>query len=88
MTLVFGASTRTFSSFSQGNYDPEAFQNEINALVLYFVYLFVGRFVINYIGRSKIRLAVERGSADIRCRYSLRLHRRHPDDEFVEESVP
>lgn len=52
MTLVFGASTRTFSNFSRNDTDPAAFQNEVNGLVLYFVYLFVGRFVINYIGKD------------------------------------
>ncbi len=51
MTLVFGASTRTFSDFSTGSSDPQAFQDEVNGLVLYFVYLFVGRLVINYIGK-------------------------------------
>lgn len=47
MTLVFGQSAQTFTSFSSD--DPSGFQDQVNTLVLYFVYLFVGRFVIGYI---------------------------------------
>ncbi|KAJ9635107.1 hypothetical protein H2199_008593 [Coniosporium tulheliwenetii] len=66
MTLVFGASTRTFSNYSMGNSDPQAFQNEVNRLVLYFVYLFVGRCVINYIGTLCVCIAATRTTNSLR----------------------
>lgn len=49
MSLVFGESAKTFSNFSASQGDPTAFQAEVRTLVLYFVYLFVGRFIIGYI---------------------------------------
>ncbi|KAK1807452.1 hypothetical protein LTR12_018203, partial [Friedmanniomyces endolithicus] len=48
MTLVFGSSTGSINSYVSGQGDTQQFQHKIHTLVLWFVYLFVGRFVIGY----------------------------------------
>ncbi|KAK4940540.1 hypothetical protein LTR28_009113, partial [Elasticomyces elasticus] len=48
MTLVFGSSTASFNKFAAGQGDAQQFTARINHLVLYFVYLFIARFVIGY----------------------------------------
>ncbi|KAK4894996.1 hypothetical protein LTR27_006863 [Elasticomyces elasticus] len=50
MTLVFGSSTGSINNYASGQGDTEQFQQQIRKLVLWFVYLFVGRFVIGYVG--------------------------------------
>ena len=88
MTLVFGASTRVFSNYSMGNSDPQAFQNKVNGLVLYFVYLFVGRWVINYIGKVPSAFLHNGRLPHQIGRNTMRVHRGNPHDEFSEEGFP
>lgn len=66
MTLVFGASTSSLSNYSTGQGDPEQFKARMNHLVLYFVYLFVGRFVIGYIATLCICIAAARTTNSLR----------------------
>lgn len=66
MTLVFGKSTSSFNSFASGQAPPQQFQDSINQLVLYFVYLFVARFVIGYIGTLCICIAAARTTSALR----------------------
>lgn len=88
MTLVFAASTRTFSNYSMGNSDPQAFQNEVNGLVLYFVYLFVGRCVINYIGKVPSTF-LHNGRLPYQIhRNTMRVYRGNPHDELSKEGFP
>ncbi|TKA76378.1 hypothetical protein B0A55_05265 [Friedmanniomyces simplex] len=46
MTLVFGSSTAAFNNVATGQSNAQQFTAHINHLVLYFVYLFIARFVI------------------------------------------
>lgn len=66
MTLVFGQSASTFSDFSSTQNDPGAFQDQVETLVLYFVYLFVGRFIIGYIATLCVCSAAARTTNAIR----------------------
>ncbi|KAM0795498.1 putative ABC transporter [Usnea florida] len=66
MTLVFGSSTATFNDFSTGQSDAHQFTAHINHLVLYFVYLFVARFLIGYIATLCICIAATRTTRSMR----------------------
>jgi ATP-binding cassette subfamily B (MDR/TAP) protein 1 len=48
MTLVFGQFTADFNDFAIGTISPDAFRNRVDSFVLYFVYLFIGKFVLAY----------------------------------------
>lgn len=66
MTLVFGRSTSSFNNYAAGQGDAQSFQSNINHLVLYFVYLFVGRFVIGYIATLCVCIAAARTTNNLR----------------------
>ena len=66
MTLIFGSSTSSFNRYAQGQASQSMFQNNINDLVLWFVYLFVGRFVIGYISTLCICVAAARTTNALR----------------------
>ena len=66
MTIVFGSSASSVTSFTPGSSDANAFRNNIDHLVLYFVYLFVARFVIGYIGTTCVCIAATRTTRSLR----------------------
>lgn len=66
MTLVFGSSTGSINSYVSGQGDTQQFQHKIHTLVLWFVYLFVGRFVIGYVGTLSICIAAARTTNSLR----------------------
>lgn len=66
MTLVFGQSAQVFINFSAAQNDPSAFEDEVQTLVLYFVYLFVGRFIIGYIATLCICTAAARTTSALK----------------------
>lgn len=66
MALVFGSSTSSFNNFGSGTADAAEFRNTVDNLVLYFVYLFVGRFVVGYIGTLCICIAATRTTNAVR----------------------
>jgi ATP-binding cassette subfamily B (MDR/TAP) protein 1 len=66
MTLVFGSSTSSFNSYAVGQGDSGQFQSSINHLVLYFVYLFVARFVIGYVATLCLCIAAARTTNSLR----------------------
>lgn len=65
MTLVFGQSTSQFNQQATGQ-DTSEFTRNINKLVLYFVYLFVAKFVIGYVGTLCICIAAARTTCALR----------------------
>ncbi|OAL44084.1 putative ABC transporter [Pyrenochaeta sp. DS3sAY3a] len=65
MTLVFGASTSEFNQQATGQ-DSSTFTSNINNLILYFVYLFVARFVIGYLATLCICIAAARTTCSLR----------------------
>lgn len=66
MTLVFGSSTASFNNFQAGQGNAQQFTAQINHLVLYFVYLFVARFVIGYVASLCICIAATRTTRSLR----------------------
>lgn len=66
MTLVFGSSTSSFNDYAVGQGNSQQFQDNINNLVLYFVYLFVGRFVVGYVATLCICVAAARTTNSLR----------------------
>jgi len=66
MTLVFGSSTSTFDNYAVGQGNSSQFRNNINHLVLYFVYLFIGRFVIGYVATLCLCIAAARTTNALR----------------------
>ncbi|KAG9190531.1 ATP-binding cassette, subfamily B (MDR/TAP), member 1 [Alternaria panax] len=65
MTLVFGQSTAEFNQQATGQ-DSSTFTSNINNLVLYFVYIFVARFLIGYLGTLCICIAAARTTCALR----------------------
>ncbi|TKA64596.1 hypothetical protein B0A55_10114, partial [Friedmanniomyces simplex] len=66
MTLVFGSSTAAFNNVATGQSNAQQFTAHINHLVLYFVYLFIARFVIGYIATLCICIAATRTTRALR----------------------
>ncbi|KAI9717489.1 MAG: hypothetical protein M1828_007189 [Chrysothrix sp. TS-e1954] len=66
MTLVFGSSTASFNNYAVGNGQPQQFNDRINHLVLYFIYLFVARFIIGYVATLCICVAATRTTRSLR----------------------
>jgi ATP-binding cassette subfamily B (MDR/TAP) protein 1 len=66
MTLVFGSSTSSFNDYAVGQGNSDQFRDQINHLVLYFVYLFIGRFVIGYVATLCICIAAARTTNSLR----------------------
>ncbi|KAL8243603.1 hypothetical protein R6Q59_009861 [Mikania micrantha] len=65
MTLVFGKSTAAFSSVSTRS-NTQEFQSTVNQLVLYYVYIFIGRFVIGYVATLCVCVAGARTTRSLR----------------------
>lgn len=76
MTLVFGSSTSTISSYGSGQQGTnEQFHRRIDHLVLWFVYLFVARFVLGYVGTLCICIAAARTTKSLRKHFFEKLLR-------------
>ncbi|KAF9775832.1 hypothetical protein IL306_006037 [Fusarium sp. DS 682] len=69
MTIVFGQFTGRFSDYASGEIDPDDFQDEVNTFVLWFVYLFVGKFVLSYIATTAITISGIRTTRVLRQRF-------------------
>jgi ATP-binding cassette, subfamily B (MDR/TAP), member 1 len=74
MTLVFGSSTSSVSNYGQPG-STDQFQERINHLVLWFVYLFVARFVLGYIGTLCVCIAAARTTKAVRKHFLDKLLR-------------
>lgn len=57
MTIVFGQFTTTFSDFASGSSASADFRDDINSLLLWFIYLFVGKLVLTYVGTTAITIS-------------------------------
>lgn len=69
MTIVFGQFTGRFSDYASGKLDPEDFQDEVNTFVLWFVYLFVGKFVLSYLATLTVTVSGIRTTRVLRQRF-------------------
>jgi ATP-binding cassette, subfamily B (MDR/TAP), member 1 len=76
MTVVFGSSTTTFSQYGSGAPGALAeFHRKINHLVLWFVYLFVARFVLGYVGTLCVCIGAARTTKALRKHFLEKLLR-------------
>ena len=66
MTIIFGQFTAKFNNFASGSGDAQEFRDNVDHFVLWFVYLFVARFVIVYIANVTVSLAAIRTTRAIR----------------------
>ena len=60
MTIVFGKFVAKFNSFSTGASSPAEFRSNVDSFVLYFIYLFVVRFLLSYISTLSINISATR----------------------------
>ncbi|KAI4096023.1 MAG: hypothetical protein LQ344_001257 [Seirophora lacunosa] len=66
MTVVFGSFTTKFSDFSTGGVSAADFKREVNHYVLYFIYLFLARFVLVYASNVLVTIASIRMTKSLR----------------------
>lgn len=57
MTLVFGQFTTDFNNFAAGRSSADEFRRRVDSFVLWFIYLFVARFVLTYFTTVAISVA-------------------------------
>ncbi|KIX01202.1 uncharacterized protein Z518_08927 [Rhinocladiella mackenziei CBS 650.93] len=72
MTIVFGQFTTDFANFTSGtdsSVTPQEFRDNVDDFVLWFIYLFVGRFVISYIATEAASVAAIRVTRTIRLTF-------------------
>lgn len=66
MTVIFGQFVSNFSNFTAGTGSPEQFKRDVNHVTLWFIYLFIGRFVLGYIASISIIISGMRTARAIR----------------------
>lgn len=66
MTIIFGQFTTKFNDFVNGDNSGETFKSDVDQFVLWFVYLFVGRFAIVYIANICVSIAAIRTTRAVR----------------------
>ena len=69
MTIIFGTLAGKFQGFFHGTVSPALFQNTINHLVLYFVYLAIAEFITIYVATVGFIYTGEHIAAKIREQY-------------------
>ena len=69
MTIIFGSLAGKFKGFFQGTTAPTSFQDTVNHLVLYFVYLAIGEFVTVYVATVGFIYTGEHISGKVRQQY-------------------
>ena len=82
MTIIFGQFTAKFNSFSSGSGSVQAFRNDVNTFVLWFIYLFAARFVVIYVANLTVSVAAIRTTRAVRKAFlekTLRLEVWHFD---------
>lgn len=84
MTIIFGNFTAKFNDFSTGHGSAAAFRRNVDHFVLWFVYLFVFRFVVVYVSNLAVSIAAIRTTSAIRKAFlekTLRQEVWHFDNE-------
>lgn len=66
MDLVFGQFVTAFVQFSQGRYSRDEYMDEVVKYTLYFIYLFIAKFVLVYIHAVCISMAAIRTTKALR----------------------
>ncbi|KEF60057.1 uncharacterized protein A1O9_04907 [Exophiala aquamarina CBS 119918] len=66
MTLIFGSFTNKFNEFGSGGSSPAEFRDDVDSFVLWFVYLFIGKFFATYIATATITISSIRTTRTLR----------------------
>lgn len=66
MSLIFGGFTSKFNNFAAGRTTPDQFRSDVDSYVLWFVYLFLGKFVVTYISTAAITISAIRTTRSLR----------------------
>ncbi|KAF2472791.1 multidrug resistance protein 1 [Lindgomyces ingoldianus] len=66
MDLIFGKFVTTFTRFALGIISPAKYRSEVNKYTLYFVYLFIAKFVLVYIHTISISISAIRTTKALR----------------------
>ncbi|KAI9888455.1 MAG: hypothetical protein M1814_006934 [Vezdaea aestivalis] len=66
MTIVFGSFIAKFNAFAQGTSSPAAFRKDANRFTLWFIYLFVAKFLLTYISNVCLSISAMRITRAIR----------------------
>ncbi|KAL4923483.1 ABC transporter ATP-binding protein [Aspergillus undulatus] len=69
MTIVFGQFASKFAAFAGGSSDPSDFESIVSESVLWFIYLFVGRFVVTLVATFSITVSGIRTTRALRQAY-------------------
>ncbi|KAL4807614.1 P-loop containing nucleoside triphosphate hydrolase protein [Aspergillus unguis] len=69
MTIIFGQFTSKFAAFAGNPSDTDSFQDIINEFVLWFIYLFIGRFVVSLTANISITVSGIRTTRALRQAY-------------------
>ncbi|CAF3431738.1 unnamed protein product [Fusarium graminearum] len=75
MAILFGKATGRLADFGGGSVDPDEFKSEVNSFVLWFTYLFVGKFVLAYVATTAITISGVRTTRVLRQRVLEKLLR-------------
>ncbi|KAH7113669.1 hypothetical protein B0J13DRAFT_656928, partial [Dactylonectria estremocensis] len=66
MDIVFGKSINAFNDFVNGKLSPAGYRSEVGKYSLYFVYLFVAKFVLTYLWTMLVSIAAIRTTMALR----------------------
>ncbi|OQU93656.1 ABC transporter transmembrane domain-containing protein [Cladophialophora immunda] len=66
MSLVFGTFTTKFNNFASGRSTPQQFRDDVDHFVLWFIYLFIGRFAATYVATGTISISAIRTTRSFR----------------------
>ncbi|KAM5369958.1 hypothetical protein ACJZ2D_008757 [Fusarium nematophilum] len=75
MDIVFGKFINVFNDFAAGRLSPAGYRKEVGKYSLYFVYLFIGKFLLTYLWTMLVSIAAIRTTKALRVdfvRHTLR----------------
>ncbi|KAH7185401.1 P-loop containing nucleoside triphosphate hydrolase protein [Fusarium flagelliforme] len=75
MTIIFGQFTGKFADFAGGSVDTDDFKSEVNSFLLWFIYLFVAKFILAYIATTSITISGIRTTRVLRQKFLEKLLR-------------
>lgn len=67
--MVFGSFTSKFNDFAAGKSSPDSFKNSVDHAVLWFIYLFVARFILAYVSNVLVSIAAIRTTRRLRTAF-------------------
>ncbi|KAI9163712.1 ABC multidrug transporter MDR5 [Paramyrothecium foliicola] len=66
MDIVFGKFVNVFNQFAAGELSPAGYRSEVTKYTLFFIYLFVGKFVLTYIWTLLLSVTAVRATKNLR----------------------